>query len=530
MSSAPCGPRWASKPARVTGGQPRSLPTSVEGARVAGKEVVGRLLRRGRDVAERVHADLQLVRRMPGSPAGLAIEIDERTEAAGLAADDRDHQRKPERAGASERLRASRRRPARWATGPAAVSGRRPDPSAAAELARPVDVLVVPDLEKQVELLREERVVVLEPQTEQRERVDERTAADDHLRAALRKQVERGELLEDTHRIGRAQHRHGARQPDALGARRRRGEDHRRGGVEELLAMVLADPEHIEPDLVGVLDLLDQVAQALRRADARLARRKRRRSYRCRSAFSEVELRSTCRATIFFMSPRESKPAGRGDYPRVPGHEALGRIDALGGGVEGWKLGQRVGVGYLAGNCGYCEFCRDGNLVGCQNRMLPACRSTAARCSGHDCQGRRGVGPLIGPSRNDPWPARHVVWPVVPCRSLIAACFRGRRDHRNSCILMQVLKLLAFERTPRRIGQYRSRAREDPGRHEGHNGHLHRDADPGEKPGEQESQRGDLHGSREGESDHGNIQAATCPNVLIVVGIVHLLARPRHAA
>ena len=37
-------------------------------------------------------------------------------------------------------------------------------------------------------------------------------------------------------------------------------------------------------------------------------------------------------------------------FPRVPGHEAVGRIDALGQGVEGWKIGQRVGVGFLAGN------------------------------------------------------------------------------------------------------------------------------------------------------------------------------------
>jgi propanol-preferring alcohol dehydrogenase len=57
-------------------------------------------------------------------------------------------------------------------------------------------------------------------------------------------------------------------------------------------------------------------------------------------------------------------------WPRVPGHEAIGRIDAIGGGVEGWKVGQRVGVGYLAGSCGHCEFCRNGDLVGCQNQAF----------------------------------------------------------------------------------------------------------------------------------------------------------------
>ncbi|WP_263365532.1 alcohol dehydrogenase catalytic domain-containing protein [Edaphobacter bradus] len=56
------------------------------------------------------------------------------------------------------------------------------------------------------------------------------------------------------------------------------------------------------------------------------------------------------------------------DWPRVPGHEVVGRIDALGPVVQGWALGQRVGVGFLGGSCGYCEFCRNGDLVNCQNQ------------------------------------------------------------------------------------------------------------------------------------------------------------------
>jgi len=55
-------------------------------------------------------------------------------------------------------------------------------------------------------------------------------------------------------------------------------------------------------------------------------------------------------------------------WPRVPGHEAVGRIDALGDGVQGWRVGARVGVGFLGGNCGYCERCRNGDLVNCQNQ------------------------------------------------------------------------------------------------------------------------------------------------------------------
>jgi propanol-preferring alcohol dehydrogenase len=55
-------------------------------------------------------------------------------------------------------------------------------------------------------------------------------------------------------------------------------------------------------------------------------------------------------------------------WPRVPGHEAVGRIDAFGSGVQGWTIGQRVGVGFLGGSCGYCEFCRNGDLVNCRNQ------------------------------------------------------------------------------------------------------------------------------------------------------------------
>jgi D-arabinose 1-dehydrogenase-like Zn-dependent alcohol dehydrogenase len=52
-------------------------------------------------------------------------------------------------------------------------------------------------------------------------------------------------------------------------------------------------------------------------------------------------------------------------YPRVPGHEVAGVIDALGSGVAGWKPGQRVGVGWFGGNCGYCENCRRGDFLFC---------------------------------------------------------------------------------------------------------------------------------------------------------------------
>jgi len=52
-------------------------------------------------------------------------------------------------------------------------------------------------------------------------------------------------------------------------------------------------------------------------------------------------------------------------YPRVPGHEIAGVIDALGEGVPEWRPGQRVGVGWFGGNCGYCEACRRGDFITC---------------------------------------------------------------------------------------------------------------------------------------------------------------------
>jgi propanol-preferring alcohol dehydrogenase len=56
--------------------------------------------------------------------------------------------------------------------------------------------------------------------------------------------------------------------------------------------------------------------------------------------------------------------------PRVPGHEVVGRIDALGPGVSRWKIGQRVGVGLIAGEDGVCEPCRRGDAVNCQNPVV----------------------------------------------------------------------------------------------------------------------------------------------------------------
>src|SRR5260370_21770971 len=59
------------------------------------------------------------------------------------------------------------------------------------------------------------------------------------------------------------------------------------------------------------------------------------------------------------------------NLPRVPGHEVVGRIEALGAGVTRWKIRQRVGVGFFGGEDGVCESCRRGDIVNCQNPVTP---------------------------------------------------------------------------------------------------------------------------------------------------------------
>ena len=57
-------------------------------------------------------------------------------------------------------------------------------------------------------------------------------------------------------------------------------------------------------------------------------------------------------------------------YPRVPGHEIAGVIDAIGSEVPQWRPGQRVGVGWLGSYCGYCQPCRRGSFVTCANQLI----------------------------------------------------------------------------------------------------------------------------------------------------------------
>src|SRR5207244_2926379 len=57
-------------------------------------------------------------------------------------------------------------------------------------------------------------------------------------------------------------------------------------------------------------------------------------------------------------------------YPRVPGHEIGGRVDAVGDNVIEWKKGQRVGVGWHGGHCFVCAQCKRGDFAMCINRKV----------------------------------------------------------------------------------------------------------------------------------------------------------------
>lgn len=59
-------------------------------------------------------------------------------------------------------------------------------------------------------------------------------------------------------------------------------------------------------------------------------------------------------------------------YPRVPGHEIAGRVDAVGADVTQWKPGQRVGVGWHGGHCFTCDPCRRGDFINCKFQKITA--------------------------------------------------------------------------------------------------------------------------------------------------------------
>jgi alcohol dehydrogenase len=80
-----------------------------------------------------------------------------------------------------------------------------------------------------------------------------------------------------------------------------------------------------------------------------------------------VEACGVCRSDAAFVN------AGFPDvpFPLVTGHEIAGRIDALGAGVTGWDVGERVAVGWFGGHCQVCVPCREGDFIHCVAIQVP---------------------------------------------------------------------------------------------------------------------------------------------------------------
>src|SRR2546425_11035722 len=126
-------------------------------------------------------------------------------------------------------------------------------------------MLVLADRQQQLELLLEEGVVVLQPESEERKRLDGRPTANDHLRAAAREQIEGGEVLKGANRVLGAQHGDRAGQTNALRPCRGGAENDGRSRIQELAAVMFTNAERVQADLVGMFDLLDQLSQTIRR-------------------------------------------------------------------------------------------------------------------------------------------------------------------------------------------------------------------------------------------------------------------------
>ena len=92
----------------------------------------------------------------------------------------------------------------------------------------------------------------------------------------------------------------------------------------------------------------------------------------CDPADGQVRIRTlacgVCHSDVLAVEGQREDPT----QPMVPGHEVVGTIDAVGPGVDGrWQVGDRVGLGFLGGQCGQCEFCRYGDFVNCTDQPLP---------------------------------------------------------------------------------------------------------------------------------------------------------------
>lgn len=82
---------------------------------------------------------------------------------------------------------------------------------------------------------------------------------------------------------------------------------------------------------------------------------------------------AVCRTDLHVLDGELPHPK----LPLIPGHQIVGRVESWGAGVSGFRLGQRVGIPWLAWTCGACTFCRSG-----QENLCPAARFTGYTTDG----------------------------------------------------------------------------------------------------------------------------------------------------
>ena len=245
-------------------GRPTALAADLgEGARVAREKLVGGLLVGLGNVAEHVQTDVKFFGRVAGLRAGLAIQVDQRTEPVRLSADDRDHERQAEFAGTGKgRRRAADAEPDRK-LGLQRTRENTLVVQRGAVASAPRDRGFGADFEQEFQLLLKERIVVFEVEAEERVGFDEGAASGDDFGAALRDQVDGGEVLEDAHGIVGAEHGDGAGESDVFGDGRGRAENDGGRRIEEVVAVVFTDAEDVESALVGEGDLFEQLLETL---------------------------------------------------------------------------------------------------------------------------------------------------------------------------------------------------------------------------------------------------------------------------
>jgi propanol-preferring alcohol dehydrogenase len=79
----------------------------------------------------------------------------------------------------------------------------------------------------------------------------------------------------------------------------------------------------------------------------------------------KVEACGICHSDAFVRAGAMGNP-----FPRIPGHEIAGRVDAVGANVTMWKQGDRAGVGWHGGHCFQCNACRKGLFINCEKAQV----------------------------------------------------------------------------------------------------------------------------------------------------------------